>query len=281
MSEQCSSSDCSGCSSAAECSDRKDFTEQPHPRSRVKKVVGVVSGKGGVGKSLVTGLMAVETQRSGRRTAVLDADITGPSTAHMFGVTQKAFGSEEGIFPAKTDSGIQLISVNMMLENEKEPVIWRGPVLAGAVKQFWTDVIWDDVDIMYVDLPPGTGDIPLTVYQSIPLDGIIIVTTPQELVSLIVAKALRMAQTMNVPILGFVQNMSFITCPHCGERIDVFGRPDTLGLDIESGVSVIDTLPVAPELARLCDEGKIEEVPEGLLENCLRAVLQAPERSFS
>lgn len=281
MSEQCTTGDCSGCPSAAGCSDRKDFTEQPHPRSRIKKVVGVVSGKGGVGKSFVTGLMAVETQRSGRRTAVLDADITGPSAAHMFGVIEKALGSEEGIYPARTQSGIQLISVNMMLENENEPVIWRGPVLAGAVKQFWTDVIWDDVDVMYVDLPPGTGDIPLTVYQSIPLDGIVIVTTPQELVSMIVAKALRMAQMMNVPILGFVQNMSFVTCPHCGKRIDVFGPPNTLGLDVESGVSVIDTLPIAPELARLCDEGKVEEVPAGLIENCLRAVYQAPPRNFS
>lgn len=278
MSEQCTSNDCSGCPSAAGCSDKKDFAEQLHPQSKVRKVVGVVSGKGGVGKSLITGLMAVETQRSGRRAAILDADITGPSAAHMFGVTQKAMGTGDGILPARTNSGVQLISINMMLEDETEPVIWRGPVLASAVKQFWADVIWDDVDIMYVDLPPGTGDVPLTVFQSLPLDGIIVVTTPQELVSMIVAKALRMAQTMNVPILGFVQNMSFVTCPHCGERINVFGPPDTLALDIESGVSVIDTLPIDSELARLCDEGKVEEVAEGRVDNCLRAVYQAPER---
>lgn len=281
MSDQCTTSDCAGCPSAAGCSDANKqqvpATEPTHARARVKKVVGVVSGKGGVGKSLITGLLAVETQRSGRRTAVLDADITGPSIAHMFGVTSKAMGIEDGILPAQTDSGVQVISINMMLENENEPVVWRGPVLAGAVKQFWTDVIWEDVDVMYVDLPPGTGDIPLTVYQSIPLDGIIVVTTPQELVSMIVAKALRMAQMMKVPILGFVQNMSYVVCPHCGERIDVFGPSDTLGLDVESGVSVIDQLPVAPELARLCDEGKVEEVPEGLVPNCLRAVYQAPE----
>lgn len=284
MSDQCTSNDCAGCPSADGCSekkDRTDFSEQLNVLSRVGKVIGVVSGKGGVGKSLVTGLLAVETQRSGKNAAVLDADITGPSAAHMFGVSEKAMGSEAGIFPARTDSGIQLISINMMLEDEKEPVVWRGPVLASAVKQFWTDVIWNDVDVMYVDLPPGTGDVPLTVYQSLPLDGIIVVTTPQELVSMVVAKALRMAQMMGIPILGFVENMSGIVCPHCGELISVFGEPNTTALKLESQVSVADSIPISPELARLCDEGKVEETPEGLVQNCLRAVEMTPERSRS
>lgn len=283
MSETCSAKDCSGCASESNCSQKREvrsFQEKPNELSRVGRVIGVVSGKGGVGKSLTTGLLAVGTQRAGRRTAVLDADITGPSVPQMFGVKEKAVSSDAGIFPAVTDSGIQLISVNMMLEDEKQPVIWRGPVLAGAVKQFWTDVIWHDVDVMYVDLPPGTGDVPLTVFQSLPIDGIVLVTTPQELVSTIVAKALHMAQMMDVPILSIVENMAYAVCPHCGEKIPVFGHSNELQLELDAGISVGDTLPILPELAALCDAGKIEEAPAGLLQDTLRAAMMAPRKDF-
>lgn len=281
MSNTCNSNDCAGCPSAGTCGEtgeeRTSMHESPNELSRVKKVVGVVSGKGGVGKSLVTGLLASGLQKQGLRTGVLDADITGPSAARIFGIKEKAIASDAGIFPGVTDSRIQLISINMLLENETEPVVWRGPIIAGAVKQFWTDVIWHDVDVLVVDLPPGTGDVPLTVFQSIPLDGIIVVATPQELVSMIVAKATRMAQMMDVPILGFVENMAYAVCPHCGERIDVFGKPDTLALGVDSGVTAVDNVPILPELARLCDEGRIEEAQEGLVPNCLRAIQDLPE----
>lgn len=283
MSENCNPNDCQDCASKGGCSSFQQNTslqEKPNELSQVRRVIGVVSGKGGVGKSLTTGLLAAAVQKSGKRAAILDADITGPSIPQMFGIKEKAAANEAGIFPAVTESGIQLISVNMMLEDEKQPVIWRGPVLAGAVKQFWTDVIWHDVDVMFVDLPPGTGDVPLTTFQSLPIDGIVLVTTPQELVSTIVAKALHMAQMMDVPILSIVENMAYVVCPHCGEKIPVFGQSNELALELDAGVSVGDTLPVLPELTALCDSGKIEEAPEGLLTNTLRAVLQAPKKDF-
>lgn len=273
--------DCSSCGES--CSERREesLIAKPHELSDIKKVIGVVSGKGGVGKSLITGLLAVGTQRAGKRAAVLDADITGPTVPQMFGIKEKAAANEAGIFPAITESGIQLISVNMMLEDERQPVIWRGPVLAGAVKQFWTDVIWHDVDVMYVDLPPGTGDVPLTVFQSLPIDGIVLVTTPQEIVSTIVAKALRMAQMMDVPILSVVENMAYVVCSHCGEKIPVFGKSNVLELELDTGISVGDTLPILPELTALCDQGQIEQAPEGLLPDTLRAALNAPKKDFS
>ena len=216
MSEECSH-DCSSCSANCSSRDPKSFQEAPHAGSSVKKVIAVMSGKGGVGKSLVTSLLATVTQRAGYKTAILDADVTGPSIPQAFGVHEKATGDEDAIYTVNTKTGIQIMSVNLLLEDETAPVVWRGPVIAGAVKQFWTDVIWKDVDFMYVDMPPGTGDVPLTVFQSLPVDGIIVVTSPQELVGMIVEKAVKMAEMLNVPVIGLVENMSYFTCPDCGK----------------------------------------------------------------
>ncbi len=250
--------DCSSCGES--CSERKpdSFIEKPHELSHIKKVIGVVSGKGGVGKSLVTCLSAVIMNRRGFNTAVLDADITGPSVPKAFGIKQKAQGSENGIFPVVTQKGIKIMSVNLLLPDETDPVIWRGPIIAGTAKQFWTDVIWDDVDYMFVDMPPGTGDVPLTVFQSIPLDGIIVVTSPQELVSLIVSKAVKMANMMNVPIIGLVENMSYFKCPDCGKEISVFGESHIDEIAGKFGLKVIAKLPIDPETASLVDKGMLE-----------------------
>ena len=252
--------DCSTCS--ANCSSRQprkeDFIERLNDLSSVKKVIGVVSGKGGVGKSLVTSLLAVTFNRRGLSTAILDADVTGPSIPKAFGVKEKAHGTEQYIIPAVTKTGIQMISVNLLLENETDPVVWRGPVIAGTVKQFWTDVIWKDVDYMFVDMPPGTGDVPLTVFQSLPLDGIVIVTSPQELVSMIVSKAVNMAKLMDIPILGIVENMSYVECPDCGRKINVFGESKTEAVAAEFGLKVLAKLPLDPVLANNCDNGLIE-----------------------
>ena len=252
--------DCSSCS--VDCSSRhpskEDFLEKLNDMSSVKKVIGVVSGKGGVGKSLVTSLLAVTFNRRGFQTAILDADVTGPSIPKAFGVKEKAKGMEDYLIPAVTKTGIQMMSVNLLLDNETDPVVWRGPVIAGAVKQFWTDVIWKDVDYMFVDMPPGTGDVPLTVFQSIPLDGIVIVTSPQELVSMIVAKAVNMAKLMEIPILGIVENMSYVACPDCGKKISVFGESKTEAVAAEFGLKVLTKLPIDPVLANNCDNGLIE-----------------------
>ncbi len=252
--------DCSSCS--VDCSSRQpskeDFLEKLNDMSSVKKVIGVVSGKGGVGKSLVTSLLAVTFNRRGFQTAILDADVTGPSIPKAFGVKEKAKGMEDYLIPAVTKTGIQMMSVNLLLDNETDPVVWRGPVIAGAVKQFWTDVIWKDVDYMFVDMPPGTGDVPLTVFQSIPLDGIVIVTSPQELVSMIVAKAVNMAKLMEIPILGIVENMSYVACPDCGKKISVFGESKTEAVAAEFGLKVLTKLPIDPVLANNCDNGLIE-----------------------
>ena len=245
-----------------DCSSRQpskeDFLEKLNDMSSVKKVIGVVSGKGGVGKSLVTSLLAVTFNRRGFQTAILDADVTGPSIPKAFGVKEKAKGMEDYLIPAVTKTGIQMMSVNLLLDNETDPVVWRGPVIAGAVKQFWTDVIWKDVDYMFVDMPPGTGDVPLTVFQSIPLDGIVIVTSPQELVSMIVAKAVNMAKLMDIPILGIVENMSYVACPDCGRKISVFGESKTEAVAAEFGLKVLTKLPIDPVLANNCDNGLIE-----------------------
>lgn len=252
--------DCSSCS--ADCSSRQpskeDFLEKLNDMSSVKKVIGVVSGKGGVGKSLVTSMLAVTFQRRGFQTAILDADVTGPSIPKAFGIKEKARGMENYILPVITKTGIQMMSVNLLLDNETDPVVWRGPVIAGTVKQFWTDVIWKDVDYMFVDMPPGTGDVPLTVFQSIPLDGIVIVTSPQELVSMIVAKAVNMAKLMDIPILGIVENMSYVECPDCGRKINVFGESRTEAVATEFGLKVLTKLPINPVLANNCDNGLIE-----------------------
>ena len=240
--------------------------EKPHEMSSIKKVIGVVSGKGGVGKSLVTSMMAVLLNRRGHHTAILDADITGPSIPKAFGIKEKAVGNGMGILPCRTKTGIDLMSINLLLEDEGAPVIWRGPILAGTVKQFWTDVIWSDVDYMFVDMPPGTGDVPLTVFQSIPLDGIIIVTSPQELVSMIVEKAVNMAKMMDIPILGIVENMSYVKCPDCGKEIAVFGESHVDQIAEKFGLQVLAKLPIDPAVAKNCDTGLAELIEAPWLE---------------
>jgi Mrp family chromosome partitioning ATPase len=237
---------------------KEDFLEKLNDLSSVKKVIGVVSGKGGVGKSLVTSMLAVTFQRRGFQAAILDADVTGPSIPKAFGIKEKAKGMENYILPVLTKTGIEMMSVNLLLDNETDPVVWRGPVIAGTVKQFWTDVVWKDVDYMFVDMPPGTGDVPLTVFQSLPLDGIVIVTSPQELVSMIVAKAVNMAKLMDIPILGVVENMSYVQCPDCGRKINVFGESKVEAVAAEFGVEVLAKLPMDPVLANNCDNGLIE-----------------------
>lgn len=259
MSENCNH-DCGSCGESCGERDPKSFLEKPHEMSRIKKVIGVVSGKGGVGKSLVTGMLAVLMNRQGNRTAILDADITGPSIPRMFGINkERAKASELGVIPVKSNTGIEIMSTNLILDEEDTPVVWRGPVIAGTVKQFWTEVIWQDVDYMFVDMPPGTGDVPLTVFQSLPVDGIVIVTSPQELVSMIVSKAVNMARMMNIPIVGIVENMSYIKCPDCGKEISVFGESHLTEVAKQYSLKVLANLPIDPAFAAACDGGKIEE----------------------
>ncbi|HKK95715.1 MAG TPA: Mrp/NBP35 family ATP-binding protein [Anaerovoracaceae bacterium] len=249
---------CSNCSSSCSERDPKSLIEKLHEGSNVKRVIGVVSGKGGVGKSLVTSLSSVLSQRSGYKTAVMDADITGPSIPKMFGILENATGDKSGIYPVTTHTGLKVMSLNLLTENETDPVVWRGPILAGTVKQFWTDVIWGDVDFMFVDMPPGTGDVPLTVFQSLPVDGIIVVASPQELVSMIVEKALNMAKMMDIPVLGVVENMSYIKCPDCGKEIKLFGESHIDKVAEEKGLDFLGRIPIEPNLALLCDTGSIE-----------------------
>ena len=273
MSENCTH-DCSSC--GENCPSREanpaDFLEKPNAMSHIKKVIGVVSGKGGVGKSMVTSMLAVLLNRRGAHTAVLDADITGPSIPKAFGIHQKAMGSEFGILPARTKTGIDIMSVNLLLDDETAPVVWRGPIIANTVKQFWTDVIWENVDYLFVDMPPGTGDVPLTVFQSIPLDGIVIVTSPQELVSMIVAKAVNMAKKMNIPIIGVVENMSYVECPDCGKKISVFGESHIDEVAKEYGIPVLAKLPINPEIAKAVDEGRVEYLEMPYLDQAAEAV---------
>lgn len=265
--------DCSSCGES--CSERKpeSLLAPANSMSKIGKVIGVVSGKGGVGKSLVTGLLAGAMQKAGYKTAILDADITGPSIPKMFGVTDKAEGSEYGIIPAVTKTGISMMSVNLLLPDDTDPVVWRGPIIAGTVKQFWTDVVWGDVDCMFVDMPPGTGDVPLTVFQSLPIDGIVVVTSPQELVSMIVGKAVKMAQMMNLPILGLVENMSYIECKNCGERLEVFGKSHIDEAAETYGLEVLGRIPIQPEIAAACDGGSADALDGGKwLEKAIAAV---------
>ena len=272
MSSECNH-DCSSCGS--DCSDRnapQSFLAEPHPMSSIKKIIGVVSGKGGVGKSLVTELLAVGMNRRGKKTGILDAEITGPSIPKAFGLDQKANGNDQGILPATTKTGIDIMSINLLLENTSDPVIWRGPVIAGAVKQFYTDVVWADIDTMFVDMPPGTGDVPLTVFQSLPVDGIIVVTSPQELVSMIVEKAVKMARMMNIPILGIVENMSYAECPDCGRKINVFGESHINEIALSHGLSVLGRLPIDPALAAMVDAGDIENFDKDWLTPALDAI---------
>lgn len=250
---------CESCAAGCDSKQKPEsFIEQPHELSRIKKVIAVVSGKGGVGKSLVTSLLAVLMNRREYKTAILDADITGPSIPRTFGITGKATGNELGLFPVRTSTGINVMSVNLFLENTTDPVIWRGPVIGGTVKQFWTEVIWGDIDYMFIDMPPGTGDVPLTVFQSIPVDGIIVVTSPQELVSMIVEKAVNMARMMNIPILGIVENMSYFECPDCGKKYNIFGESSVEKVAGEFGIEAISKLPVDPKIAASVDKGLIE-----------------------
>ena len=265
MDEQNSSNcshDCNSCSS--NCSDRKpakqDFTVPMNKHSHIRRVIGVVSGKGGVGKSFVTSALASFMNKKGYSTAVLDADITGPSIPRSFGLKQKVTANEDGIIPAVTKNGIRVMSVNLLLDHEETPVIWRGPVIAGTVKQFWSEVLWGDVDYMFVDMPPGTGDVPLTVFQSLPVDGILIVTSPQELVSMIVAKAVHMAENMDIPVLGFVENYSYLQCKNCGERLSVFGESHIDEIAAKYALPVLAKLPIDARVAAAADAGQIEDL---------------------
>jgi Mrp family chromosome partitioning ATPase len=244
-------------------------------KSDVRKVIGVVSGKGGVGKSSVTSMLAAATQKMGYKVAVLDADITGPSIPQAFGLKDKAQGNDTEIFPVTTKSGIKAISVNSLLEDETDPVVWRGPVLSGVITQFWNDVVWGDIDVMYVDMPPGTGDVALTVFQSLPLDGIVIVTSPQELVSMIVEKAVKMAQLMNVPVIGIVENMSYFTCPDCGKNHKIFGDGHVSEVAAKYEIGTISEIPINQEIAAACDKGKIEDLAGDWLDNMIAACLTA------
>ena len=267
--------DCSSCSQ--NCGERKtpqSFLEKPHELSHIKKVIGIVSGKGGVGKSMVTSLLAVAMQRKGFKTAVLDADITGPSIPKAFGLHGKATGDNNGIYPVMTKTGIEVMSVNLLLPDETDPVVWRGPVIANTVKQFWTDVIWNDVDYMFVDMPPGTGDVPLTVFQSLPVDGVIIVASPQDLVSMVVQKAVKMAQMMNIPIVGLVENMSYVQCPDCGKKLYIFGEGKTEEAAKEYHIPLLAKMPIDPALAKLTDDGCIEQFEGHWLDSVVETILR-------
>ena len=265
---------CSSCGS--DCADRtaESLLAQPNPKSHVKKVIAVVSGKGGVGKSTVTAMLAVAAARAGKRVGVLDADITGPSAPTAFGVTECQGANEDGLYPALSRGGIQIMSINLLLDNPDDPVVWRGPVIAGAVKQFWTDVIWEDVDYLFVDMPPGTGDVPLTVFQSLPVDGIIIVTSPQDLVSMIVSKAVKMANMMHIPVLGFVENYAYLQCPDCGKRIEVFGKSHLDKVAADFGLPVLARLPIDPAIAESYDNGLMETVNTDGLAGAIHAILE-------
>ena len=270
--------DCASCQS--KCSEATSLLAPQNAGSNVKHVIGVVSGKGGVGKSLVTGLMATLLKRRGYATAVLDADITGPSIPRMFGVHEKAMGCDEGILPAESKTGVKLMSINLLLEHDTDPLVWRGALIAGTVKQFWTDVLWGDVDFMFVDMPPGTGDVPLTVFQSLPVDGIIIVASPQELVGMIVEKAVNMAKMMNIPVLGIVENMSWIACPDCGKKIYPFGEGKTLQVAQAHSLPLLAQLPIQPELASACDKGLVELFNENWLDGAADVVEHTPARKL-
>ena len=263
---------CSECGS--DCADRKpeSLLAELNPNASVKKVIAVVSGKGGVGKSTVTSMLAVAMAREGKRVGILDADITGPSAPTAFGVTECQGADESGLYPALTRTGIQVMSINLLLDNPADPVVWRGPVIAGAVKQFWTDVIWEDVDYLFVDMPPGTGDVPLTVFQSLPVDGVIIVTSPQDLVSMIVAKAVKMANMMHVPVLGFVENYSYLRCPDCGRKISVFGKSHLDEIAAQFDLPILARLPIDPAVAEAYDNGQMETVNTEALSAAVEAI---------
>lgn len=265
---ECTEESCAGCAHADSCSSKKtDFREPANKYSQIKRVIGVVSGKGGVGKSLVTASLARMMKEKGYKVGILDADITGPSIPKMYGIHNKAAGTEEGmIFPCTAKDETQVMSVNLLLPNESDPVIWRGPIIAGVVKQFWTDVMWGDIDYLFVDMPPGTGDVPLTVFQSLPVDGVVIVTSPQELVQMIVKKAYNMAQAMNIPVLGVVENYSYVKCPDCGKEIKIFGESHIEETAAELGIPVLGKMPIDTELAKAVEEERFYEVQNKYLD---------------
>ena len=266
MSENCTH-DCSTCSENCASRDPQSFIEKLNEASSVKKVYGIVSGKGGVGKSLVTSMLASAMSKKNNKVAILDADLTGPSIPKVFGIKEKVYADDRGIIPAKSNGGVDVMSVNLLLQNDTDPVVWRGPVIAGTVKQFWTDVVWEDVDFMFIDMPPGTGDVPLTVFQSIPVDGIIIVTSPQELVSMIVEKAVKMAQMMNIPIYGIVENMSYFTCPSCNEKHYIYGESHIDEIAENYGIQNVVKLPIDSNIPRKCDAGLVEELDVSFLDS--------------
>ena len=261
----CGKESCEGCEKA-----KTDFSVKPNDMTHVKKVIGVVSGKGGVGKSLVTSLLAVSMSRKGYRCGILDADITGPSIPKAFGLTEKVMGSDKGMLPVYSKGGVPVMSINLILPNDTDPVVWRGPIIANTVKQFWSDVVWGDLDYLFVDMPPGTGDVPLTVFQSLPVDGIVVVTSPQELVSMIVAKAVKMAELMNIPVLGLVENMSYFKCPDNGKCYRIFGDSHLKETAEAHGLEILAEIPIDPELAKACDKGRIEEFDGSCMDGAVR-----------
>ncbi|PYG89926.1 Mrp family chromosome partitioning ATPase [Ruminiclostridium sufflavum DSM 19573] len=269
----CESESCGGSCSSGGCGNEpQSFIEKTHELNSIKRVIGVVSGKGGVGKSLVTSTLAVMMNRRGYNVGVLDADITGPSIPKVFGINDRIQGSDLGMYPQKSAEGISVMSVNLLLDKDESPVIWRGPVIAGVVKQFWTDVIWGDIDYLFLDMPPGTGDVPLTVFQSIPLDGIIIVSSPQDLVSMIVKKAYNMAKAMNIPVLGIVENMSYLRCPDCGKNIKIFGESKVDSIAEKLGIKVLGKMPIDPSVAELCDRGEVEKLNNDYLAEAVSTI---------
>lgn len=272
---QCNNSECTS-ESCAGCSSNNRMRYEPmNSRSKVNKVIAVMSGKGGVGKSLVTSSLAVKLKKKGYKVGILDADITGPSIPKMFGLNETANGDGNGLYPVETSSGIKVMSVNLLLEDEEEPVIWRGPVISSVVKQFWSDVYWGELDYLLIDMPPGTGDVPLTVFQSIPVDGAIIVTSPQDLVRLIVKKAYNMAVKMDIPVMGIVENYSYIECPDCGKKISVFGESKIDEIASEIGVEVLGKLPIVPAIAKLADEGRFDEADNTFVDMAVDKIINA------
>lgn len=278
MSEECNH-DCSSCGTTCGDDTRRTIPyEEPNELSNIRHTIAVVSGKGGVGKSLVTGLLAVAMSRKGCHVGIMDADITGPSVPKMFGVSGEILGNQAGAYPVSSAGGIDIVSMNLFLEDTSDPVVWRGPVISGVVKQFWQDVIWNDVDYLFIDMPPGTGDVPLTVMQSIKLDGIVIVTSPQELVSMIVEKAVKMASVMKVPILGIVENMSYFECPDCGKQHKIYGESHLEEIAHEYNLDILGRIPIQPNLAAKCDAGQIETVDSEYLQAAVDKLLAGDKK---
>ncbi|MFA5449774.1 MAG: Mrp/NBP35 family ATP-binding protein [Clostridia bacterium] len=274
------SRECDGkCKTCSEDCEERDLRKESNNLSKIKKVVGIMSGKGGVGKSIVTSMLAVLAERNGLKTAVLDADITGPSIPKAFGITGRADACDLGLFPVQSHKGIKIMSANLLLENVADPIIWRGPLIANMVKQFWTDVIWDEVDIMFIDMPPGTGDVPLTVFQSIPVDGIIVVTSPQELVAMIVEKAVNMAGMMKIPVLGIIENMSYVKCPNCDKKIEVFGKSNLESIAKNHNIDILGRIPIDPKLAAACDKGMIELFDGNWLDKAIDKIKDLPQKA--